>query len=146
MNTTSATDHSHRHHATRRGGMTFIEVLASLLVISMGLSAVIGLTMYGLRRAARVQAQGMAMATALTCVQDRTPLGWAPDATSVSGTTTTEEGWLNGFFIRRLRQSNPTDQLAPDLASWSIQVDVYADAGDSMPAASAGGRQLESTP
>ena len=127
-----------------RYGMTFVEILSSLLVLSVGMSAVIGLTFYGLRRAAQVEAQATAMATALTMLRDPTPIGWTADVVTgtISGGGRTEEGWLNGYFVRRVKQQTAADVTA-DLANRSVQVDVYSAAGASIPAASVGGRQLE---
>ena len=125
--------------AQARVGMTFLEIIASLLVLTVGMSAVIGLTMYGLRQAGQVQAQGTALATAVTMFHDPAPIGWS----LVASTGGVEEGWLNGYFVRRRRDG--IEAVPGDLQSVAIQVDVYTDHGgtDTRPVASMGGRILE---
>ncbi len=62
-----------------RSAFTLIEILACLLLFSMGLMAVIGVFLYGLKSAAAAQADATAWATALSVVKDPLPLGVVAD-------------------------------------------------------------------
>jgi prepilin-type N-terminal cleavage/methylation domain-containing protein len=62
-----------------RSGFTLVEILACLLLFSMGLLAVIGVFMYGLRSASAAQADATAWSTALSVLKDPMPLGAVSD-------------------------------------------------------------------
>lgn len=107
-------------------GFTLIEVLASLLIIAIGMMGVVGMVWYGITQADRSRAANTAMATALSVLDDPTPLhglDWNHTPAALSGGTSETTGRLNGYFVRRRETSSG---LAADgLASTAIQVDVY---------------------
>jgi hypothetical protein len=111
-----------------RPGLSLIEVLASLLVLVLGMMAVIALLLSGIRDAGAAQAQASAWATAQACVHDPTPLGWQAEGPSGEGT-------LNGFFIRR--REAPATSLGAARTEHevvTVTVEVYQ-LGDGSPAA-----------
>lgn len=85
------------------GGMTLIEVVASLLLLVVGGLAVLGLILYGITLANQAQESATGMETARTVLADRQPIG-LKDRT-VSGNTMS--GYLNGYFIRRTEEPDP---------------------------------------
>ncbi len=74
-----------------RSGFTLIEIIASVLLFSLGAMAVIGVVMYGLSSAMKAQAGATAWATALAVVKDPLPLG----AVSASNGTLTPWTWTS---------------------------------------------------
>ncbi len=130
------------HVAAIRGGFTFIETLACLLVLVFGLSAVLGLVMWGEHLAGDAQARSTAMLTAVTVAVDPTPLqtpvtqsAWTytPYPMDASGTqASTATGFLNGYYIVRTENSADIDVIARDpgtkyvyARSANVRVDVY---------------------
>lgn len=107
-----------------RRGFTFIEVLACLLVLAVGVGSAAGMAVYGVTIASRAQARATAMATALTVAVDPTPLlptgaVWtAPGAGSGDAS-----GWINGYWVVR-RESIDT-RPAPGFTAGPVHVDVY---------------------
>lgn len=61
--------------STHRPAFTLVEVLAGLLLLSLGVMAVIGVVLHGLRSAAQAQADATAWGTALSVLKDPMPLG-----------------------------------------------------------------------
>lgn len=123
----------------RSCGFTMIEVLASVLVLMVGMLAVVGMVAWGIKQASRAQAASTAMATALTVIDDPEPLLRA-DWTSFGGTA---QGYLNGYYVRRSETSAGTssDLATNGLVSLQIQVDVY-ESLDGLPVASLSTRRL----
>lgn len=124
---------------SQRGAFTMIEVLASVLILMVGMLAVVGMVAFALKQASRAQAAATAMATALTVVDDPTPLlraDW-----SVVGSTA--QGYLNGYYVRRTESASGTssDLKANGLISIAIQVDVY-ESVDGLPVASLTTRRM----
>ena len=63
----------------RRGAFTLIEILACLLLFSLGLMAVIGVFLYGMKSANAAQADATAWSTALSVLKDPMPQGAVAD-------------------------------------------------------------------
>lgn len=97
---------------------TLLEVVAMLLVITIGLMAVIGLFLHGARTAALAQAASTAMPTAIAIAYDEAP--WqdpafyqATDWTStLTGSGRTDSGFLNGYWIERVETWTADDIVA----------------------------------
>lgn len=125
-----------------QSAFTLIEVLASLLVISIGMMGVVGMVWYAVILADRSQAGSTAMATALTVLDDPTPLwglDWNHTAAPLAGGVGETTGRINGYFVRRREHS--TGLLADGVATTVIQVDVYL-SGDT-PVASLSTRRIK---
>ena len=107
-----------------RTGFTYIEVLAGVLILVVGIFSVLGLVIYGLRLATRAQAQAQGMSTALTVAVDPAPLAASGDWTSTNWTragdniksngdiTCTTNGWINGLYVVREETSTTDDIVA----------------------------------
>jgi len=113
--------------SSRRHGFTFIEVLACLLIVSLGLAAAVSLTLYGELVSERAQAKSTAMATALSVAIDPAPMlhesassHWHLSGSNGIGTTT---GWLNGYYVVRVEWAGSTPAVG--FASDPVSVDVY---------------------
>ncbi len=109
-----------------RSGFTFIEALACLLVVTLGLAAAVALTMYAAIIGARSQAKATAMSTALSVTCDPAPLmhstgeQWTSAGASGVGTA---RGWVNGYYVVRVESAGSTP--LPGFASDPVSVDVY---------------------
>jgi len=107
----------------RRSGFTLIEVLACLLVLTLGLTAACGLVFYGLRLVRNAHGKTIGMTTALTVLVDPTPLRTDPTL-SPSGPTTS--GYLNGLWVVRTESAaTPIDGIGGVLVAVTVTVDVY---------------------
>jgi prepilin-type N-terminal cleavage/methylation domain-containing protein len=106
-----------------RSGFTFIEVLACLLVLSLGIASAVGMVMYGVVLATRAQGRATGMATALTVAVDPAPL--LPKGSTWSGGGGREEarGYINGYYV--IRHETLGDGPAPGFHSNTVTVDVY---------------------
>jgi prepilin-type N-terminal cleavage/methylation domain-containing protein len=112
--------------SARRGGFTFIEILACLLVVSVGMAAAVSLTYSAIITGNRAQAKATAMATALTVTVDPAPLmhqGSAQWTTASATGVGTTSGWINGFYVVRVETqgSSPITGFTSD----PVSVDVY---------------------
>jgi prepilin-type N-terminal cleavage/methylation domain-containing protein len=110
-----------------RRGFTFIEVIACLLVVSLGVAAAVSLAVYGEVLSERAQGKATGMATAISVAIDPAPLlhvqavdKWHLAAASGVGTTT---GWVNGYYVVRVESAGT--QPTPRFASDPVSVDVY---------------------
>lgn len=123
----------------RHQAFTMIEVLASVLILMVGMLAVVGMVSFAIKQASRAQAASTAMATAMTVVDDPEPLLRA-DWTAFGATT---QGYLNGYYVRRTESTagSSADLSLNGLVSVSIQVDVY-ESVDGLPVASLTTRRL----
>ncbi|MDY6868877.1 MAG: hypothetical protein SVT56_13430 [Chloroflexota bacterium] len=83
----------------RRFGFTFLEVLASLLVLTLGMTGVIGAILYGQKKQELVRQQSIAMPTALTVLADGNPYGAAAPGDWTAGSNA--QGYINGFYVER---------------------------------------------
>jgi prepilin-type N-terminal cleavage/methylation domain-containing protein len=110
-----------------RRGFTFIEVVACLLVVGLGVAAAVSLAVYGEVLSERAQGKATGMATALSLAIDPAPMlhqqaadKWKLAGASGVGTTT---GWVNGYYVVRVETQG--SQPSPRFASDPVQVDVY---------------------
>jgi hypothetical protein len=107
-------------------GFTFVEALACLLVITVGLSAAVALTMYAAVVGVRSQSKATAMSTALSVTIDPSPLmhnakvQWQSAGPSGIGTSA---GWINGYYVVRVESAGSTPIAG--FASDPVSVDVY---------------------
>jgi prepilin-type N-terminal cleavage/methylation domain-containing protein len=106
---------------------TFIEVLACLLVVSVGLAAAVSMTMYAAVIGSRCQSKATAMATALSVSDDPAPLmhaaqaaNWTSAGANAIGTS---QGWVNGYYVVRVEASGSSPE--PGFSSDPVSVDVY---------------------
>ncbi len=109
-----------------RSGFTLIEVLASLLLFSLGTLAVVGVIMTGMNNAVTVQADASAWMTAFTVLKDPKPLGITSGADGIttpwtwtrSGTTwSADDGsGVPVWLYTPLDFGSPADHLVPDMA------------------------------
>ena len=124
-----------------RSAFTLFEVVAILLVVSMGLLAVIGLFIHANRVAGRAQGLMTGMSTAISVAYDSQPFfrdatlaaqtGWqAPPVMGAGAMTFTTQGVVNGYYVVRNETSAPQDLVAGiDMRSVRVDVDVYENAG-----------------
>ena len=135
----------------QRLGFTFVEVLACLLVVGLGLASVVAMVYFGIVNAQKAQAGSTAMITAMSVAVDPNPYV-SPDVASswvystpahynmdeLSATVAeTAQGYINGYLVTRSETSTPTDIIASDVPaaggspvvyarSVLVKVDVYA--------------------
>jgi Tfp pilus assembly protein PilV len=100
-------------------GLTFIEVVATLLLVTIGIIGVLGIVNYGTALSDRSQASSTAMETATTMIADDHPLGMSER--QVSGGLVT--GYLNGYFVRRTKVTDAIHANS-NLAPATITVEV----------------------
>ncbi len=117
-----------------RSAFTYIEVLAGVLILAVGMFAIIGLVIYGQRLATRAQAQATGMSTAMSVAFDPAPLAasgdwnaslWtrgAYDLTSTGGIACETKGWINGLYVVRTETSAATDIIGPGVRSAQVEV------------------------
>jgi prepilin-type N-terminal cleavage/methylation domain-containing protein len=112
-----------------RSGFTFIEVLACLLVVSLGIAAVVSLTLYAEIMSERAQAKSTAMSTALAVAIDPSPLlhvnaskQWT---TSINKGSITSTGWINGYYVVRVESQALGSTPCAGFSSNPVSVDVY---------------------
>jgi prepilin-type N-terminal cleavage/methylation domain-containing protein len=113
----------------RRLGFTLLEVLATLLMLSVGIASVIGMVRYGIRLSGEAQEAHSAMPTALTVLCDPTPSGLTADLNDADGDgwkleagstlaapatgdyAFTVSGTINGYWVKRVEASKSSDIL-----------------------------------
>lgn len=103
-----------------RRGITLVEVVACLLMVSLGVISVLGLVMYGNELSSRAQAASTAAATANTVLYDSACPGIADR--SVSGGVVT--GYLNGYFFRRTEAADALAASSP-LRANTVTVELF---------------------
>jgi len=108
-----------------REGFSFVEILACLLVLTLGVTAAVGMVMYGVLIAARAQGRATGMATAMSVAYDPTPL-LPSGATWTSSTGSGEaSGYINNVYVVR-HETPSADMTLPDgFVSSVVDVDVY---------------------
>lgn len=122
-------------------GFTMFEVLAMLLVVSMGLLAAVGLFLHANRLAARTEGQLTGMATALSIAYDSQPFFRDPDLAAQAGWTAppslsanpyghSAAGFVNGYYVSRSETSEADDIIAGapgavEARTVRVDVDVY---------------------
>lgn len=101
---------------------TLLEVLGSLLVLSLGFAAAIGMILYGFHLSKESMGRATAMATAMSVAVDPNPLqGASPSWTvAVPGTT---KGYLNSYYVERT-EASPT-VIAGGITAADVTVEVY---------------------
>jgi Tfp pilus assembly protein PilV len=104
------------------GAFTLIEVMASVIILSLGLISAIGMLLYGLQLAKLSIGRATGLATAMTVAIDPSPLLPADPlwTVAVPGTTT---GYLNGHWVERWE--GPATVVAPGIAAADVRVDIY---------------------
>lgn len=126
-----------------RRAFTLIEVLAGLLVVTIGMAAVVGMVAYAVVLANRSQASMTAMATAMSVLDDPLPLGrmdWLHVQAPMGGGSGDTRGNLNGYYV--IRREAVSAGIADGLASSRIEVDVYEGLGGRL-VASIASRQVK---
>jgi hypothetical protein len=119
----------------RTTGFTFVEILACLLVLGLGVTAAVGMVMYGVFLAARAQGKATGMATALSVAVDPTPL-LPPNATWSGHAGSGEaDGYINNFYVIRHETSSNDIALPAGFQASVVTVDVF-DAFKGRPVAS----------
>jgi prepilin-type N-terminal cleavage/methylation domain-containing protein len=113
-------------HLMRAAGFTLIEILASLLLFSLGTLAVVGVIMHGMNNAVIAQADASAWMTAFTVLKDPKPLGVTADSGGLlkewtwsrSGTTwTADDGsGIPVWLYTAPDFASSSDALVPDMA------------------------------
>jgi prepilin-type N-terminal cleavage/methylation domain-containing protein len=106
--------------AGREAGFTLIEVMACVLVIALGLTAACGLILYGLHLARNSHGRTIGLATAITVLNDPSPLQTDP---SMSPNAPSTSGYLNGLWVER-KESDPTP-LGGRFVAVTVSVDVF---------------------
>jgi hypothetical protein len=110
---------------------TLIEVLASIMVLTIGLVSAASMVLYGLHFARLAQGRSIGLATAATAVSDPAPL--STDPTLTLDWPSEDSGYLNGLWVER-REDDPTPLDGQPLATSklkavTVSVDVYEGAG-----------------
>lgn len=110
-------------------GFTLLEVLASLLVLSLALASAIGLIGYGLKLSSRLQSESLGWVTAHTVASDPDP----PGTLDWTTTPALSKGYLNGFYCTR--ESLGVDTIAGKLKAETVKVTIYETLGGGVVAA-----------
>lgn len=123
-------------------GFSLPEVVATVLIVLVGLAAVLGMARLGIRWSGEAMAAATGMATAMTAIADAQPGGRTADAGDAdqdgwrltsgslvipnSGSYTfTVEGILNGYYVRRVESSSTTDIVDLHGRASDVSVDVF---------------------
>lgn len=111
-------------------GMTLVEVMSCLLLLSFGILSVLGLVVYGNSLAEQAQSDATAMATATTVLYDGNPptMTYRSELPLGPADNKTVTGYLNGYFIRRTEAApEPLSSSATGLAmtSRTVTVELY---------------------
>lgn len=131
----------------KRTAFTYIEVLAGVLILAVGMLAIIGLVIFGQRLATRAQAQATGLATAMSIAVDPSPLAasgdwngaaWSRssyDLTSSGSISCQTSGWVNGLYVVRTESSAAADIVGPGVRSAQVEVLVREATGGQLAAA-----------
>jgi prepilin-type N-terminal cleavage/methylation domain-containing protein len=108
----------------RNAAFTLIEVLAALLVLTLGMMSAVGLVLYGMQLAKVSIGKSTGMATAMSVAVDSAPLlasdaFWQPS----SGNAGISKGYVNGYWVERVE--SPAAFVGPGISRSLVQVDVY---------------------
>jgi prepilin-type N-terminal cleavage/methylation domain-containing protein len=112
---------SRRAGAAAARAFTLIEVLAALIILSLGLASAIGLVMYGMKILKLSIGRATGMATAMTAAVDAAPLHPAGDPWTTTGGVT--KGYLNGYWVERVETDRRV--LTAGMESSVVHVDVF---------------------
>ena len=121
----------------KRDAFTYIEVLAGVLILAVGMLAIIGLVIFGQHLATRAQAQATGMATAMSIAVDPSPLvavasDWDSDdwkrstynLKSTGDISCETSGWVNGLYVVRTESSKAADIIDASVGVRSAEVEV----------------------
>jgi len=123
-----------------RRAFTLIEVLAIILIASVGILAATGVVVYAMYLAAQAQAQSTGMGTAMSIAADPQPLlrpdrasDWdasqwtrgSYDLTSGGAISCECRGYVNGYYVVRSESSAAADVIATGVRSALVTVQVY---------------------
>jgi prepilin-type N-terminal cleavage/methylation domain-containing protein len=123
-----------------RNGFTLIEILTVILVLSLGLTSIIGVMALANRQALTAIDRYAAMATAWSLVHDHVPFGRTADAADADsdgwrGTGSCSlaaasyaletQGSANGFFLVRSERSSSADRIGPNARWADVTVEVF---------------------
>ncbi len=125
-----------------RRAFTLIEILAAMMIMSIGGVAVLGMMTYALRMSNEAQAGLTAMRTALAVVDDAEPLGLSADVGDADGDgwgsdrvlsgllssgayQFTVQGDINGYWVRRVESSTAADRISATQRMATVTVDVF---------------------
>lgn len=128
--------------AVRTRGFSLPEVVATVLIVLVGLAAVLGMARLGIRWSGEAMAASTGMATAMSAIADAQPGGRTADAgdadqdgwrlasgpIAIPGTgpyTFTVEGTLNGYYVRRVESSSATDIIDLHSRAADVSADVF---------------------
>jgi type II secretory pathway pseudopilin PulG len=127
---------------TTQRAFTFIEVLAILLLVGLGLTSILGLVLFATKRSETERLRSLGLATAMTVAYDDQPLlsaeasgDWNRSAfpmDSTGATTTVEtKGYINGFYIIRTESGDHADNHTSSSGTTyarptRVQVRVYS--------------------
>lgn len=125
-----------------RRAFTLIEIMATLLLIVIGVGAVLGMMQLALRWSRDAAASASAMPTALSILADGRPGGRTADANDGDG-----DGWglsggappgsagtsysfvtsgtINGYYVRRTESSVTADLIDASTQTADVSVDVF---------------------
>jgi len=120
-------------------GFTLIEVLAILLILALGMSAIIALVAVGRRQAGLAHMRLAGTHTAMTVLNDHAPLGRTADVGDIDGDgwkgagsfswtgaySLESSGTINGFWVKRTEASAASDILAVKRRSAWVEVEVF---------------------
>lgn len=113
----------------QRSAFTFIEVLATLLVVTIGIGGVVALVMFGARKSSRAQAEAIALATAVSIAVDPTPavaLDWTYNPIDLNRLADSKEsqGYVNGLYVVRKESTRAEDVIARSAVDMANPVHV----------------------
>jgi len=125
--------------ATSRRAFTFLEVLACLLVVGLGLASVVAMVYFGIVKSQKTMAASTAMVTAMTVAVDVRPflapdvaLTWNIDPRYNFDDTTSlmltqkAQGFINGYLVERIESTTKADVVAVDTPPGGGNPVVYA--------------------
>ena len=104
----------------KRLAFTLIEVLASVLILTLGLTSACALILYGFHHVRSAHGRSIGMATAMTVLIDSTPLRTDPTLTPAGPTSS---GYLNGLWV--VRSESDGVFIAIGLIAVTVTVDVF---------------------
>jgi hypothetical protein len=114
-----------------RRAFSLIEVMACLLLLTLGFFAILLMVLWGQRIASDAQGRATGLITAQSALVDTAPPGSVgtdeqPGLTAtIAGALTTHKGWLNGYYVVRNEVQVPADALSPDQRWVEVEASVY---------------------
>ena len=139
------------NNALRRG-FTLVEILASMLLLSFGLAAALGMVGYATSLSSDYLDRATGMATAETVMLHREPLGLTADSSDLDGDGWQGTwqlgnpsasfylhhawGWVNGYYVEREESTDQSmrdnDRINPSRRWVTITVRLYNGEGGSL--------------